>query len=71
VLSEAVEGRGTTLKDYRSFEGWEGSYAMKLRVYGRAGRPCRRCGETLERVVIGGRSAFFCPACQPEPDEAA
>jgi formamidopyrimidine-DNA glycosylase len=70
VLAEAVEGRGTTLKDYRSFEGWEGSYAGKLRVYGRAGEPCRRCRATLERIVIGGRSAFFCPKCQPSPDEA-
>lgn len=70
VLAEAVKGRGTTLKDYRSFEGWEGSYAGKLRVYGRAGLPCRRCGGILERVVIGGRSAFFCPGCQPPPDEA-
>jgi formamidopyrimidine-DNA glycosylase len=71
VLAEAVKGRGTTLKDYRSFEGWEGSYAGKLRVYGRAGRPCRRCGDTLQRVVIGGRSAFFCPGCQPSSDEAS
>ena len=71
VLAEAVESRGTTLKDYRSFEGWEGSYAGKLRVYGRAGQPCRRCRTTLERIVIGGRSAFFCPRCQPPPDEAA
>jgi formamidopyrimidine-DNA glycosylase len=70
VLAEAVEGRGTTLRDYRSFEGWEGSYARKLRVYGRAGLPCRRCGHILERVVIGGRSAFFCAVCQPPPDEA-
>jgi formamidopyrimidine-DNA glycosylase len=70
VLAEAVKGQGTTLKDYRSFEGWEGSYAGKLRVYGRVGRPCRRCRRILERVVIGGRSAFFCPGCQPPPDEA-
>jgi formamidopyrimidine-DNA glycosylase len=70
VLAEAVEGRGTTLRDYRSFEGWEGSYARKLRVYGRAGQPCRRCGNILERVVIGGRSAFFCAVCQPPSDEA-
>jgi endonuclease-8 len=40
-----------------------------LWVYGRAGRPCRRCGSTLRRRSQGlpPRSTFWCPACQPEP----
>jgi formamidopyrimidine-DNA glycosylase len=40
-----------------------------LWVYGRAGRPCRRCGTTLRRRSQGlpPRSTFWCPACQPEP----
>lgn len=29
-----------------------------------AGLGCRRCGEAIERIRIGGRSAHFCPACQ-------
>ncbi len=35
-----------------------------LRVYGRAKEPCRICGETLVRTVIGGRGSVFCPRCQ-------
>jgi formamidopyrimidine-DNA glycosylase len=35
-----------------------------LAVYGRAGQKCRRRGGTIERVVQGGRSTFWCPHCQ-------
>ncbi len=65
VLREAVAARGTTLRDYRTAEGWEGSYANELRVYGKQGSPCQRCGDTIERTSFGGRSAFYCPSCQP------
>jgi endonuclease-8 len=35
-------------------------------VYGRAGRPCRRCGAPVARLVQGEppRSTYFCPRCQ-------
>jgi endonuclease VIII len=40
-------------------------------VYGRAGRPCRRCGTPVERGGQGPdpyeRIIFWCPACQPGP----
>lgn len=39
-----------------------------LWVYGRVGRPCRRCGTTIESdradVVGTERISFWCPACQ-------
>jgi endonuclease VIII len=41
-----------------------------LWVYGRAGEPCRRCGETVRRRIQGddARVTFWCPCCQPMPD---
>lgn len=43
-------------------------------VYRRAGRPCLRCG-TMVRVEHQGsdlpRLTFWCPACQPRPEEGA
>jgi len=37
-------------------------------VYGRAGRPCRRCGTPIRRAEQGAageeRLRFWCPACQ-------
>jgi formamidopyrimidine-DNA glycosylase len=68
VLREAIRDRGTTLRDYRTSEGSEGSYAVKLRVYGREDRPCSRCATPIERVTFGGRSAYYCPKCQRRPD---
>jgi formamidopyrimidine-DNA glycosylase len=64
VLHEAIDYRGTTLLDYRDAAGERGGFAERLRVYDRAGRPCRACGAPIRRVVQGGRSTFYCAACQ-------
>jgi endonuclease-8 len=39
----------------------------RLWVYGRAGRPCRRCGTLIRSAKTGldARSTYWCPACQP------
>ncbi len=34
-------------------------------VFGRAGAPCRRCGETVQRTELSSRGLFLCPGCQP------
>lgn len=41
-----------------------------LWVYGRAGEPCRRCGEAIRRRLQGAdaRVTFWCARCQPMPD---
>jgi formamidopyrimidine-DNA glycosylase len=36
-------------------------------VRGLPGARCPRCRTTLDRTVIGGRTTYFCPACQPPP----
>lgn len=40
-----------------------------LAVYDRGGRPCRRCGSLIERLVQGehARATFWCPGCQVTP----
>ena len=35
-----------------------------LRVPRRADEPCSNCGKLVKRLVIRGRSAYFCGACQ-------
>lgn len=44
-----------------------------LWVYGRAGRPCRRCGSAIQIARQGDppRSTFWCPSCQPARSPAA
>jgi formamidopyrimidine-DNA glycosylase len=64
VLRSAVERHGTSFSDYRDILGGEGQFQNDLEVYGRSGEPCRRCGGAIARIVLAGRSAFFCPGCQ-------
>lgn len=34
-------------------------------VYGRRGRPCRRCGTPVRKLDQGERVTYWCPSCQP------
>lgn len=39
-----------------------------MAVYGRAGRPCRRCGTLIQTRALAGelpRTTYWCPSCQP------
>jgi formamidopyrimidine-DNA glycosylase len=66
ILQESIKARGTTLDDeaYVDLFGKPGEYAAELKVYGRAGLPCRRCRTPIQSVKISGRLAYFCPQCQ-------
>ena len=64
VLGEAIEGRGTTFRNYLDSRGEPGRFAAKLLVYDREGEPCFKCGSPIRRVVIGQRASFYCPKCQ-------
>lgn len=45
----------------------------RLWVYGRAGRPCRKCGTPIATSSIGRhvRKTFYCPSCQKSPSAAS
>jgi formamidopyrimidine-DNA glycosylase len=64
VLRAGVANGGTTLRDYRTVDGALGSNQLHLQCYGRAGLGCLRCGETLARKVLDGRSTTWCRTCQ-------
>jgi formamidopyrimidine-DNA glycosylase len=64
VLTKAVECGGTTISDFADCEGESGGYQHQLKVYGREGERCKRCGARIKRLVQQGRSTFFCSACQ-------
>jgi formamidopyrimidine-DNA glycosylase len=67
VLGQAIESRGTSIRDYRDGDGLEGSYQDCLCVYGRESFPCPRCGGKIKRLRIAGRSSHICPRCQRYP----
>lgn len=66
VLQEAVKHRGSSLADaqYVDVFGKPGEYQHHHNVYAREGEACRRCRRPLVRQRVGGRSTFFCEACQ-------
>ena len=64
VLEESIARMGTTFSTYRTIWNEPGQYGDELLVYDRAGEPCRACGTPVRRIVQGGRSTYFCPACQ-------
>ena len=64
VLREALEKAGTSFQNYRAVNGRSGAFQTSLTVYAREGQPCRKCGQTIERIVQAGRSTFYCPSCQ-------
>jgi formamidopyrimidine-DNA glycosylase len=64
VLEDAIRAGGSTLKDFAAPDGELGYFSKQFDVYDREGEPCRKCGGKVKRIVQGGRSTFFCPACQ-------
>jgi len=64
VLAGAIAAGGTTLRDFADDEGRPGAYRGALRVYGRDGAPCPRCGAAIRRFVLGGRATYACGRCQ-------
>ncbi|NUR45233.1 MAG: bifunctional DNA-formamidopyrimidine glycosylase/DNA-(apurinic or apyrimidinic site) lyase [Sphingomonas sp.] len=63
VLAEAIAAGGSTLKDFAAPDGELGYFSKSFAVYDREGQPCS-CGGKVRRIVQGGRSTFYCPACQ-------
>jgi formamidopyrimidine-DNA glycosylase len=64
TLTRAIAQGGTTLNDFVDGAGASGYFQVSLRVYDRAGESCRRCGRTVRRLVMAGRSTYYCPGCQ-------
>jgi formamidopyrimidine-DNA glycosylase len=66
VLADAIRAGGSTLRDYRQANGSIGGFQESFGVYGREGEPCIKpgCRGTVRRKTQGGRSTFYCPACQ-------
>ena len=65
LLNEAIDARGTSLRDYRDANGDRGTFAGRLGAYGHAGDPCPRCrGRLVGTHAIDGRMTVFCPRCQ-------
>lgn len=67
VLNDAIRSRGSSISDYVDSNGERGEFQRKHRVYQREAKKCFRCGAPIRRIIVAGRSSYFCPGCQPAP----
>lgn len=67
ILLKAIEMRGSSISDFVDAEGRAGEYQQRHKAYGREGEKCFRCGKKIKRIIVAGRSSYFCPGCQQPP----
>ena len=70
ILENAIVLRGSSISDFLDAEGEPGEYQLHHKAYGREGKACYRCKTPIRRIVVAGRSSFFCPNCQKTPRSA-
>jgi len=70
VLRKGIDFGGDSMSDYRNVDGERGKFQEQHQVYRRKNEPCtmtingKRCKGIIQRKVVGGRSAHFCPVHQ-------
>jgi formamidopyrimidine-DNA glycosylase len=64
ALEAGLANGGSSIDDYRDARGEPGTMQDEFLVHTREGQECQRCGGIIRRVVVGGRSTYFCPDCQ-------
>ena len=67
ALAAGIEAKGASIDDFRHLDGARGSFQDRFLVHTRAGQPCVRCGETIRKIVVGGRGTYVCETCQRKP----
>ena len=64
VLGDALNCCLHPAPNFRDPNWWFQGIEKILRVYQREGKKCRRCGQAIRRIELGGRGTYFCPGCQ-------
>ena len=64
VLKLGIKHSGTSIQNYKDADGAIGKMQKYLKVYGRAGLPCKNCKKPISKNKTAGRGTHFCPTCQ-------
>ena len=65
ILKKAVKFGGSSVDDYRMPSGEKGKFQNMQNAYHQTGRRCKKSDSgVIKRIVVGGRSAHFCPEHQ-------
>lgn len=68
-ISYFMEINKITPEEYLETKGKDYRNTPFLQVYGQESKPCSKCGETLYRIVVGGRRSVYCPVCQKNSEK--
>ena len=64
IIEEAIKCGGTTIKSYTSSLGVTGRFQQNLMAHKRENQECKNCQTIIKRIVVGGRSTYYCENCQ-------
>lgn len=64
ILNKAIELKGSTIATYHFNNNESGGFQNEHKVYGKKGCKCCKCGNVIEKTVIGGRGTYYCSNCQ-------
>jgi formamidopyrimidine-DNA glycosylase len=64
ALEAGIDGGGASIDDYRDGRGERGTMQDEFLVHTREGEECPGCGGPISRIVVSGRSTYYCPSCQ-------
>ncbi len=62
VLRKGIDFGGDSMSDYRNIDGERGDFQNHHKAYRKTGGKCEKsgCKGSIERLIVGGRSAHFC-----------
>lgn len=68
LLKKGIDFGGDSMSDYRNIKGEKGKFQEHHRAYQRKGKPCDKkgCKGIIQRMIVGPRSAHFCPVHQKQ-----
>ena len=64
VLKLGLKYGGASDEYYLHPDTTKGTYQNHFLIYGKAGKPCKKCGSIIKRISVSGRGTYFCPKCQ-------
>tara|TARA_B110000438_G_scaffold167321_1_gene160006 strand:- start:434 stop:1297 length:864 start_codon:yes stop_codon:yes gene_type:complete len=66
ILKAAIFKGGSSIKDFEDMFGKKGNFQQFFCVYGKENKNCSRisCNGKIKRILVSGRSTFYCPDCQ-------
>ena len=74
LKDNVIDGTSPRIQTYRNLRmtNRASEHDESLWVYGRAGKPCRKCGTAIEMKKMGvdARSTYWCPKCQQQSQQS-